>query len=455
MVSKKNIDATQGNLIKLMFSFAIPLILTTLSQDLFNITDKAVLGNMAGSTAVASVGATTTITSLIINGAVGLSTGASIVLARFVGQKNQEEIRATIDTSLLTGFFIGVLVAVFGNLLAPTFLTATNCPSECYDGALLYLRIYISGAPFTLFYNYSAAVLRTLGDTRRPLFYIIVSGFVNVCLNVILCLILPQKVAAVAIATIVSKIISSLLIAKRFLSLEDDTRVVLKNIRFSKDTFGKIFRIGVPVSLSNIIIPLANLQIVSAVNSFGVNAVAGNSAALSINTIANAFAAGFSVTTTTFMGQNIGAKNVSRVKRSFWYGLCVNVLITGSLSALMYLTGEFWLRLILGKGEDAAVEYGMIRMLYVLLFMFLLSANKTLTSALQAFGYPFLTSATNIFFTLGFRIVWMQVLYPKYPTFDMIMLCFTVSWATNLIFYLSCFSVIYWRYVKKGICKKI
>ena len=455
MLAKRKVDATQGPLMSLIFTFAIPLILTTLVQDLFNIADKAVLGNMAGSVAVAAIGATGSITGLIINGAVGLATGTTIVLARYVGQKNDEKIRSTIDTSLISSILLGIIVAALGVIFAPAFLRATDCPEECFSGALLYMRIYIAGAPFTLFYNYGAAILRTLGDTQRPLFYIIVSGIVNVVLNVILCLILPEKVAAVAIATITSKIISSVLVARRLMRFEDSARVVVKNMRFQWSAFTQIFRFGVPVSISNMVLPLANLQIVSAVNSYGVDAIAGNSAAGSVHTVVTAFSTGFGAATATFMGQNIGARNVDRVKKSFRYSFWINVLITGSLGLVMCLTGEFWLKLILGADEVAAINYGMIRMWLVTLFMFVHAANKCFTSGLQAFGYPFLTSVTNVVFTLGFRVLWMQVIYPHHPTFDMVMLCFSVAWIINMLFYGGFFLAIYRRYVKKGICKKI
>ncbi len=161
----RKVDATSGNLPKLIFIYTIPLILTTVLQNLFDIADKAVLGNMAGTTAVASIAATTTVTSLIINGAVGLSTGTAIILARFVGQKNEEKIRKTIDTSIITSIIIGVLVAAVGYFLTPLFLTFTNCPKECYDGSLVYMRIIIVATPVTLLYNYGSAILRTLGDS--------------------------------------------------------------------------------------------------------------------------------------------------------------------------------------------------------------------------------------------------------------------------------------------------
>ena len=451
----KKVDATKGALVKLIFIYTIPLILTTILQDLFNLADKAVLGNMAGSSAVASVGATGTVTSLIINGAVGLSTGTAIILARYVGQKNEEKIRHTIDTALITSVVFGVIVATAGFFLTPVFLSATKCPPECYEGALIYMRIYISAAPATLLYNYGSAILRTLGDTQRPLVYITIAGVVNVVLNVILCFILPQKVMAVAIATIASKIISAALVLKRLCTLEDSSRVRLNSMSFRFDIFTRILRFGIPSSISQLVLPIGNLQVTTAINSYGVNAVAGCSAAISVSSIVMAFSNGFGVATTTFMGQNIGAKNTDRVKRSFWYLIGFNILISGTLGILAYFSGRFWLGIILGASAKAAIDYGMSRMFHVTLFIFIHAISAVLTHALQAFGYPLLTSITNVAFNLGFRVLWMQLVYPRYQEFNTIMRCYTVSWILNMIFYAIFFTFIYLRYTKKGICKKI
>ena len=305
----RKVDATTGNLPKLIIIYTIPLILTTVLQNLFDMVDKAVLGNMAGTTAVASIAATTTVTSLIINGAVGLSTGTAIILARFVGQKDEGKIRKTIDTSVITSLFIGLLVAVVGYFLTPFFLTATNCPRECYDGALVYMRIIIVATPITLLYNYGSAILRTLGDSQRPLIYIVIAGAVNVVLNIVLCLILPQKVVAVAIATVVSRLISAVLVVRRLCKLEDSSRVDIKQMRFDFRSFTRIIRFGIPASISLLVLPLGNLQIATAINSYGANALAGHSAAISVETITFAFCEGFATTALTFMGQNIGAGN--------------------------------------------------------------------------------------------------------------------------------------------------
>lgn len=450
----RKVDATQGNLTKLIFIYTIPLILTSVAQQLFTIVDTAVLGNMADTTAVASVGATTTITSLILNGITGLATGVSIVLARYVGQKNDEKIRATVDTALLSALGFGIIVAILGTIFTPLFLDLTDCPAECYDGAALYLRIYIAAAPATLLYNFGAAILRTMGDTQRPLVYIMVGGIVNVVLNVILCLILPQKVAAVAIATAASKIISAVLVLNRLIHAEDSSRVILKKIRFHTEAFCNIIRYGIPTSISTLVFPIANLQIVSAINSYGVDAIAGNSAAVHIGNVAGSFTNGFAHATTTFMGQNIGANDKERVKKSFWYCLGYGFLIVGGMGVLVYLTGEVWLGLVLGRDAEAAIEYGMIRMFYVTLFLFVHVINNVLLHALQAYGYPFFGSISSILFTLGFRIFWMQLIYPQHKTFDTIMLCFAVSWALNMVFNAIFVAIFNYRY-SKGLYKKI
>ena len=451
----KKVDATSGSLVKLIFIYTVPLIVSSILQNLFHISDKAVLGNMAGNAAVASIAATGTVTELIISTAIGLATGTSIVLARAVGQRNQAKIRETIDTSLVTSVGLGLVLAVIGFLLSPALLTVTKCPKECYDGALLYMRIYLAAAPATLLYNYGSAILRALGDTQRPLIYIMISGVVNVVLNVVLCLILPQKVAAVAIATVTSNVISAVLVLRRLCRLEDGARVSLFRMCFRARALGRILRFGIPSSITCLVHPIGNLQVITEINTYGAEILSGFSASVSVDTVPRSFGDGFGSATTVFMGQNLGANNSSRVKRSFWYILLINLLITGSLGLFLYLTGEFWIGLIIGRASTVAIEHGVIRSFYVTLFMFVYAINAVLSHALLAFGYSMLTSISNIAFNLVFRVLWMQLIYPQNPVFSTIPLCFTYSWIFNMIFYAIFFLFVYVRYVKKGIYKKV
>ena len=451
----KRIDATQGSVTKQIFLYTIPLILSTILQNFFNVADKAVLGNMAGTTAVASIAATGTISLLIINGAAGLSTGTAIVLARFVGAGDAKNIRATVDTSLITAVVLGLIVAVAGFFLTPVFLTATGCPATCYEGAMLYMRITLAAAPATLLYNYGSAILRSFGDTQRPLIYVTVAGVVNVALNVILCLVLPQKVMAVAIATVASKVISTVLVVVRIFRTEEAAKTTLSELRFDFSAFVRILRFGIPASISSLVHPMGNLQITAAINSFGADAIAGHSAAVSVESFVQAFVTGFGNSAMTFIGQNIGAKKVDRVKKSLWLCMVYSTIIAGSLGVLTYLTGEFWIGIIVGRTAEVAISYGMLRLFYVIQFVFLYAISNVLVSALKAFGYPMLTSLTNIFFNLGFRVFWMSVVYPRNSQFSTIMFCFTVSWFLNLVFYAIFAMAVYIRYVKTGKCRKI
>ena len=451
----RKIDATKGNLIKQIFKFVIPLALSTIMQNLFNLTDKAVVGQMANSTAVASVGATGTVITLVLNAAIGLSTGVTVILARYIGQKKREKIRQTIETAILSSLLLGLFIGVMGYFLSPVALRAIDCPEACFDGAVLYMRIYLGAAPAFLCYNYCSAVLRALGDTQRPLYYITVAGVVNVTLNVLLCFILENKVLAVATATIVAKLVSTVLILRNLAHTDPDIRPSLRRLRFNFGAFGSILRFGIPISISNLIVPLANLQIANGINSYGVEAVAGNSAAVSLHHIAIAFASGFAIAANTFIGQNLGAQNKPRVIKSFWTILWLTVSISGIVGTLMWLTGRFSLGLIVGADATEAIRFGMSRLTYVTLFTFIYAINTYIAHVFQAFGYPMFSSISNIAFTLGFRVFWMQLIYPTHRTFDNIMLCFPVSWGLNLLFYIIAFSFVYIRYVKKDICKQI
>ena len=404
----KSIDATEGRLLPKIFLYAFPLILSTLIQQLFNAVDLVVLGNMADDVAVASVGATTSIVSLLVTSFVGLASGTRVVLARLIGARDDENVRKTTDTSLLLSVGLGVVLAIIGFLFAPWFLDITKCPVECYDGALIYIRIYVVGAPFILLYNFGSSAVTAAGDTKRPLYYIMISGLINIVLNIILCLVLPQKVIAVAVATVFSQVIGSFLIMKRLLEIDGPCRVVIRKMRFNLGALGQVLRFGLPMMLTNALFPLSNLQITEAINSFGYLATAGNSAASTIETILSATSAPFGTTAATFIGQNIGAQKPDRVKKSFYLCLVLSVLIGGSIGVLTYYTGSFWLGFIVGHGNTVAIKYGLIRMSCTTLFYIVNCVNAVYSNALQAHGYSAFSAINSVFCVFIFRFIWMQ-----------------------------------------------
>lgn len=448
MIRTGKVDATKGALIPLIFRYAIPLMLATLMQKLFNAMDVAVLGHLASNLAVASVGATTVIVHLLVDAFFGFSGGSKIILARHFGAKNEDLIKKVSGTSLLLALFIGVGAAAVGIVFGPWLLQATNCPENCMEGAVLYLRIYVCGAPAMMLYNAASSILTASGDSQRPLYYIIFSGFLNLILNVLLCLLLPQKVIAVAVATVASQLMGALLACRRLAVMDGIGRVDFKKLKWDTSSFGNLMRYGLPLCLTTGMYPLATLQIQSGINSFGDAAISGSTTAVTLEGVPSSFSGAFSTATTTFVGQNIGAGQYERAKKAMRYCLVLSVLLCGGLGVFMYVTGEFWVSLILPNAPEA-LPFAMTRMKYVVLPYAIAAINSVLTHAIQAYGYPVFSTCNSIFFVLVFRVIWMSFIYPKYQTFDNLMLCFLVSWLCMLVCNIIGFFILKRRFFRK------
>jgi len=446
--AKKRADLLNGPLFSSIVKFSIPLIIGHLIQILFNAVDIAVLGNMASTVDVASVGVTGAVTGLLINAFVGFSTGTNIILARFLGARDEENVRRTVDTSILAAAITGAVIAVVGLFVAPLILSMIDCPAECRDGAILYLRIYLCATPAILIYNFGAAIIRVSGDTKRPLYYIIAAGLLNVILNFILCLVLEQKVAAVAIATFASQVLSATMVIIHLWRMSGPCRIRFREMRIHAQTFGKIVRFGFPSAITNSLYCIPNLQIQSAINTFGAAGISGNTAAASLESMLGSVHAGFGTTAMTFVGQNLGADNRQRVKKSMLYCFAVAVTAAGILgfTAATFL-GEPLLSLYIPGAEDA-VAFGMVRMRHISLFLFVGAANTLLASCMNAFGYPVSQTICSLISVLGLRIIWMAFLFPARPSPEMLYFCFTVSWWLQLVLLSVSFGIVYNKYRK-------
>jgi len=453
MTRAKKINATQGAMIPLIISFVIPLILMTLIQNLFHAADISVLGNMADTVAVASVGATGTIISLIVDTFFGISTGAKIVFSRAVGKNDPSEMQKTLDTSVILAAILGIVVALIGVILSPSLLRLVDCPAECFEGAVLYTRIYLLASPFNLIYNFGAALLTSWGDTRRPLYYVIAGGLLNVAMNVVLCLILPQKVMAVAIATVLSQALGAVLVIRRLCRTEGAVKLDLRSMHPCKSTVRQILHLGIPVSLVNMIYPLANLQISAAINSYGVAAVAGNSASQTVEQMLGACRLSFGNAAATFIGQNLGANKPDRVRKSFLHILWIGVTVTLIFGTLLKLTAPVWLKFFL-ENDAEATAYALSRIRILLQFQFISTAVSVLSQTLHAFGYPIFGTLNTVVWILGFRTFWMAFIYPHVMTYANLILCFVVAWCCTLVCYVIILSIIYRRY-RRGISAKL
>ncbi len=451
MATRKEIDATQGPLFSQIVLYAIPLMLTTMLQTLFNAIDIAVLGNMADTTAVASVGATTNIYNLIVNSFVGISSGVKVLLARYVGTGEKKKAQESVSTAVLCALGLGGFVLLLGYFLASPFLTITNCPLDCRDGALLYLRIYLFAAPAVLLYNCGISILMANGDSKRPLYYMMISGAGNLVLNILFCLILPNKVVAVAIATLSTQYIGAFLAMNR---VRDYYKLDLKHLIFRRSALVGILRFGIPGFITSILYPLSNLQIQTALNGYGSEAIAGTSAASSLESLLSAFTSPFTTAAGVFMNQNIGAEKPHRVKKT----MCITMFMEGALGIgmgfIILLTGNFWLTLILGQGSGVAVGFGKIKILTVVLKYAAAACTGTLSSLITILGYPSLSASLSLLCILGIRAIWMTWIYPLLNTFFWLNMCQTVSASVLIILYIIVASVLYKRY-KQGIYKKL
>ena len=427
LLKRKRIDATKGPILSQLITFAIPIAIGGFIQTVFNAADMMVLGQFASSLQVAAIGATTAIINLLIQSCIGLSMGAQVVISQTIGEKNAERIRKSVNTTLWIAIMLGVLVTGISVLFSETLLVMTKCPEECFNDAVVYMKIYFASTPAMMIYNYGSSVIRSSGDSQRPLYYLIYAGALNVVLNFVLCVVLPQKVMAVAIATLASQVLGAALVIAHLLRMDGPCRLRLQGFVPDGRMLLKIFIIGVPSALNSSIFSISNLQIQTAINSHGPSVTAANAAAISVEGFIGCFNSAIGTSALTFAGQNYGAKKTERIKETVIKSVLLATVVGIIVGNAFVLFGKFLLSLYLP--EDAlAVSVGMIRIKYLMRVYFILMISNVFASVLNSFGYSSVSLATSIITVLGLRVVWMEFIYPAFPTYENLILCYTVSW---------------------------
>ena len=313
---KNTIDMTHGTLWNKLLIFALPLAASSILQQLFNSVDTAVVGRFASSRALAAVGSNSSLIALMINLFIGISLGSNVIISRYIGQKAEEHVKGAIHTAIVVALCSGIFVLVLGQFIARPVLTLMGTPKDVLDLAVLYLRIYFLGMPFIMLYDFSSSILRSIGDSRRPLYALIAAGIINTGLNLILVIVFHLGVSGVAIATVVSNIVSSGILFYILLHEQEPIRVKLSGLSIDWGELKKILIIGVPAGLQGMVFSLANVCIQSMINSFGSNAIAGSAAALNFEFFAYFMVNAFAQTTVTFTSQNYGAGDFQRCKKS-------------------------------------------------------------------------------------------------------------------------------------------
>lgn len=443
------IDMCNGPVLGKMLLFALPLMCSSVLQLLFNAADVIVVGRFAGDHALAAVGSTGSLVNLFVNFFMGLSIGANVLVARFYGGKQERALKETVHTAVLLSIISGIILAIFGVIFSPMILQWMQAPPEVLPLATVYLRVYFLGMPASMLYNFSAAILRAIGDTKRPLVYLSVAGVVNVVLNLFFVIVCHWSVFGVALATTVSQIVSAILVLRCLMNEEGGIRVNLRELKLNKDKIRKIFQIGIPSGIQSVVFSLSNVLIQSAINSFGATVVAGNSAAANIEGFVYVAMNAFYQSNLSFTSQNLGAGKKERLNRILFVSQgCV--IVTGILlGGLSYLCGPVLLTLY--TTSKAVVAAGMVRLGFIGLPYVLCGIMDVTVGSLRGMGYSVFPMLVSIVGSCLLRIVWLQTVFKidAYHKIETVYIIYIITWIVTGTAHLITYFVLKRKLIRK------
>ena len=448
-MKKKNQDMLQGPLLSNIIAYTIPIILTSVLQLLFNAADLVVVGRFCGSISVAAVGATGSITSLIVNLFIGLSVGAGVTVAHGLGSREEEMVHRTVHTALPVALISGAVLTVLGVLLSRTLLVMMGTPEDVLPLSSVYMKIYFCGITFTMVYNFVAAILRAVGDTRSPLIHLTIAGVINVVLNLFFVTVLHMNVAGVALATAISQAYSAAMVTIVLMKRTDACRLCLRKMRIYKLQLLKMLRIGLPAGIQSSLFSISNVMIQSSINSFGGIVMSGNAASQNIEGFLYVSMNAFHQTAVNFIGQNMGAKKFDRVKKILWVCLgCVCVMGLG-LGLLIVGLGESLLHIYITDSAEA-ITWGLTRLSIIGSFYFICGLMDVSTGALRGMGASVSPMIISILGVCGIRIGWVMTIFqiPQFHNPQSLYYSYIFSWALTFLVQIFAFLKIYKKNVR-------
>lgn len=425
---------TEGVIWKQLLYFFFPILFGTFFQQLYNTADAIIVGQFVGKEALAAVGGSTgTIIMLLVNLFVGVSSGATVVIAQHYGARRLEEVSNAVHTSMALAVTAGAAIMVLGLLLSPWALQAMSTPEDIMPYALTYIRIYFVGTIASFIYNIGSGILRAVGDTRRPLYFLIISCLVNIVLDLVLVLGFKMGVAGAGLATILSQVVSAVLVLRTLLRADWPLRVERKQIQFHKQQVQEILRIGVPAGIQSDMYTISNLIIQTCINGFGTNTVAAWTAFGKVDGFYWMIIAAFGVSITTFVGQNFGAQKYKRVRKSVRTCLLMALGTTVFMSVVFVFGMQYMLRLF--TNDPAVLELGQVMTQYMCPFYFTYICIEVLSGAIRGTGVSLPPTIITCMGVCVLRVVWIMVLVPLRPELSTVLISYPLSWTmTSLIF---------------------
>lgn len=432
---KNEIDMLHGPLAGKILAVALPLAAISVLQQFFNAADVAVVGRFASSESMAAVGTNTPIVNLFITFFTGLSTGGNVAISTAIGRGEPDKVRKAVKTVFTMSLVSALIVLVLGQIVARPFLLLLDAPANILDKALLYLRIYLFAMAFAVVYNFASAVLRSKGDTKRPLYCLIASGVLNVVLNVLFVVAFRLDVAGVALATLISNAVCADATVYLLLREELPFRISFADLGIDREALGFTLRIGLPTGIQSSLFSLSNMFIQSAINSFGPACIAGNTAATNFEFISYFIVAAFAQTCTTFTSQNYGAADADRCRRVFRDCILMGVGLSFTASMIFFFGRNLWLGFF--TTEAAVITYGGYRMTFVVMLEWLTGFNEMPAAGLRGMGISIPPMIITIMGSCVFRILWINTAFRMFPRIEVLMMVYSVSWMLISIFMTS------------------
>lgn len=418
-------DMVNGSLGDKIIQYTIPLALTGILQQLFNAADLAVVGQFAGKEAMAAVGSNASVIGLLVNLFVGISLGSNVIIARSIGQGNEENISKAVHTSVVVALLGGLFLTVLGEFLAPGVVNMLDVPEDVYPLAVKYLRIYLAGMPVILLYNFEAAIFRSCGNTQTPLAALVISGVLNVILNLFFVLGMGMDVDGVAAATVLANLVSAVILFAALMKTDLAIHIDPRKLRVHGDVLGQILKIGIPAGIQGMIFSFANIIIQSAVNSLGTTVMAASSAAYNLEIFAYYIMNSFGQACTTFVGQNYGAGKGDRCRKVLKLCLLQSLLSTATASGLILLFGHPLLSIF--NTDPDVIAAGQIRLGYMFVAYLFSFTQESLSGYLRGFGVSFIPAACAVIGICGVRLTWIFTVFRQTPSFATVMQVYPVS----------------------------
>lgn len=441
------IDMCNGSLFSKILLFALPLMLSGILQLLFNAADIVVVGRFTGNTALAAVGSTSSLINLLVNLFIGLSVGVNVMVAKYYGARRERDIEETVHTAVLTAVIAGAVLMILGILVAHPVLHLMGTPDDVIDQSVLYMRVYFLGMIGVLVYNFGGAVLRGIGDTRRPLYILFAAGLVNVIFNLIFVIVFHWGVAGTAAATAISQFLSAGLVLYCLMKSDSSYRLNLKKLRIVPKKLKEMAAIGVPAGLQGAVFSISNVLIQSSVNSFGSIAMAGNTAAANLEGFVYVAMNSFHQAALSFTSQNYGARQYKRITKVLF--LCLGmVTVTGLvLGNGVYLTGKWLLQIYSTDAE--VISYGMLRLMYIVIPYFLCGLMDVMSGIMRGLGHSVIAMVVSMLGACGLRIVWIFTIFAMHRSLDSLFISYPVTWAVTFLAHVVCFLIVKRKQLKE------